>query len=171
MFHHILVAIDGSRDSEEALSEAIDLAVSEHSTLALVSVLAPPSAIAYPAVGAGAAAAELIVEAKEEIEAALRAAVERVPKDVSVTSTLRKGSVRSELSAEIETGRHDLVVMGSRGRGALRSALLGSVSQYVLHHSRIPVLIVHAERRRIEHPEAASTESGGSEDVAHDPAA
>jgi nucleotide-binding universal stress UspA family protein len=54
--------------------------------------------------------------------------------------------IRIALIRQIKEGHHDLVVMGSRGRGAVRAALLGSVSHYVLHHSRVPVLIVHAER-------------------------
>jgi Universal stress protein family/SnoaL-like domain len=52
------------------------------------------------------------------------------------------------IASQIKTGHHDLVVMGSRGRGARRSELLGSVSHYVLHHSPAPVLIAHAERER-----------------------
>ena len=52
--------------------------------------------------------------------------------------------IRQAVLEQIERGRHDLVVLGSRGRGTVRSALLGSVSHYVLHRSAIPVLIVSA---------------------------
>ena len=41
------------------------------------------------------------------------------------------------------TGNNDLIVMGSRGRGAVRSAVLGSVSHFVLNHASVPALIVH----------------------------
>ncbi len=62
-----------------------------------------------------------------------------------MTTILTAQPIRSALMRETRSGRYDLVVMGSRGRGAFRSATLGSVSHYVLHHSPIPVLIVHAE--------------------------
>jgi len=92
--------------------------------------------------------ATLLHEAEADAEVNLRAAVERVPDDVSVSTVLSSEPVRPALVKQITAGNHDLVVMGSRGRGALRSALLGSVSHYVLHHSPVPVLIVHAESGR-----------------------
>jgi nucleotide-binding universal stress UspA family protein len=69
-----------------------------------------------------------------------------VPSDLPITTVLTERPIRCELLDLIKGGGHDLVVIGSRGRGAVRAALLGSVSHYVLHRSRVPVLIVHADR-------------------------
>jgi nucleotide-binding universal stress UspA family protein len=56
-------------------------------------------------------------------------------------------AIRSALIEQIRGAGHDLIAMGSRGRGAIRAALLGSVSHYVLNHSPVPVLIVQATER------------------------
>jgi nucleotide-binding universal stress UspA family protein len=147
MFHNILVAIDGSPDADEALKQAIDLAESEHARLTLFSSLVTPTPAAYIGAGGGMAAT-IAADAEAETEAILRTAVEQVPNHVSVSSVLSSAAVRPALIRQIEEGAHDLVVMGSRGRGALRSVLLGSVSHYVLHHSPVPVLIVHSDSDR-----------------------
>jgi nucleotide-binding universal stress UspA family protein len=143
MFHNILVAVDGSRHAEQALADAIDLADCERARLTLFTAVAPTPAVAY-AGASGDAITTLAQAAEAKAEAILRRAVQRVPNDVPVTTVLSKGPVEPALVRQLADGRHDLVVMGSRGRGAVRSALLGSVSHYVLHHSPIPVLIVHA---------------------------
>lgn len=70
---------------------------------------------------------------------------DRVPGDLPVTTILTDQPIRAALIDQINRGGHDLVVMGSRGRGAIRAALLGSVSHYILNHSPTPVLIVHAD--------------------------
>jgi nucleotide-binding universal stress UspA family protein len=147
MFHNILVATDGSPDADEALKQAIDLAESEHARLTLFSSLVTPPPAAYIGAGGGMAAT-IAADAEAETEAILRTAVDRVPDLVSVSSVLSSAPVRPALIRQIDEGAHDLVVMGSRGRGALRSVLLGSVSHYVLHHSPVPVLIVHSDPDR-----------------------
>ncbi len=48
----------------------------------------------------------------------------------------------------LKTGEYDLLVMGSRGRGALTASVLGSVSHFALNHSHVPVLIVHTPEAR-----------------------
>jgi nucleotide-binding universal stress UspA family protein len=144
MFHSILVAVDGSADADQALTQAIDLAEAEHARLTIfAAVVMPPSEVYWG--GGAAAAADLARNAETEAEAILRTAVERVPNDVSVSTVLSKEPVRPALLHQIKSGGHDLVVMGSRGRGAVRAVLLGSVSHYVLHHGPVPVMIVHAE--------------------------
>ncbi len=95
---------------------------------------------------AGEETGRLIESAHRQAEAVIRQARDLVPADLPVTTVLTEQPIRLALIRQIKEGHHDLVVMGSRGRGAVRAALLGSASHYVLHHSPVPVLIVHAER-------------------------
>ena len=146
MFHNILVAVDGSPDAEQALTEAIDLAECERTPLTLITAVTQVPAAVY--VTAGEELGKLVGDAYADAEAILRRARERVPDELPVTVVLTEQPIRAALIDQIAKGGHDLVVMGSRGRGAVRAALLGSVSHYVLHHSPVPVLIIHAERAR-----------------------
>jgi nucleotide-binding universal stress UspA family protein len=157
MFQNILVAVDGSADADAALAHAIDLAESEHPRLTLMTAVAelPPTANLM----AGEETGQLSQSVHRQAEAVIRQARDRVPADLPVTTVLSEQPIRLALIDQIKEGHHDLVVMGSRGHGAVRAALLGSVSHYVLHHSPVPVLIVHAERsprlRTRETPAAA----------------
>jgi nucleotide-binding universal stress UspA family protein len=141
LFHNILVAVDGSAHTELALTQAIDLARSQHARLTLMTGVAELPAPPYLMTEDTGAMME---EARAEAEAILRRARQQVPEDVRVATVLTEQPVGNALIRRIADGFHDLVVMGSRGRGALRSAVLGSVSHYVLHHSPVPVLIVRA---------------------------
>jgi nucleotide-binding universal stress UspA family protein len=162
MFRNVLVAIDGSPDADQALREAIDLASSEHARLTLFTSVNMPPPVVYAGFG-GDVVTKLAKEAEAEAQDILSAARDRVPHDVSVTTVMSKLSARPGLLGELEQGGHDLIVMGSRGRGALRSALLGSVSHYVLHHSPVPVLIVHADTSVAARPgDVVSVPAGAS---------
>jgi nucleotide-binding universal stress UspA family protein len=144
VFRNILVAIDGSPDADEAFSQAIDLAESEHARLTLLtSVAAPPTVASF-----GGAVALAVQDAEAEANQIVGRARDRVPDGLPVKTVLAGQPVGAAVIRQITHGQHDLVMMGSRGRGAVRSALLGSVSHYVLHHSPVPILIVHAERSR-----------------------
>jgi nucleotide-binding universal stress UspA family protein len=142
MFHNILVAVDGSRHSDLALSQAIDLSESEHSRLTLMTGVVPVPVAAFATSTAGLP--EAMRGAQADAEETIARARDRVPDDVPVTTIVTEKPIRCALIDQIKKGHHDLIVMGSRGRGAMRSALLGSVSHYVLHHSPVPVLIAHA---------------------------
>lgn len=144
MFHNILVSIDGSPHSEQALSEAIDIAQAGRARLTLLTAVRACPSWAYSPVSAGAAR-QLAAEFENEAHRVMRDAVERVPDDLPVTKIITHDPIRQALMKQIEEGRHDLVVMGSRGRGAVASSLLGSVSHHTLNHSPVPVLIVHSQ--------------------------
>ena len=143
MFCNILVSIDGSAHADEALTQAIDLAEAHRARLTLITAVHPCPPWVYSPASAGAAA-QLAADLEREAHEVMSAAVQRVPNDVPVTKIITPKPIRSALEKQIETGHYDLLVMGSRGRGAVKASLLGSVSHHALHHSTIPVLIVHA---------------------------
>jgi nucleotide-binding universal stress UspA family protein len=144
VFHNILVCVDGSTHAERALAEAVDLATTQNSRLTLLTAVSrPPYWANTPLTAAGIE--PLTEDLHKEAEKTLRAAVDEVPDSVSVTKILTEEPIREALIGQIKTGSYDLVVMGSRGRGALSASLLGSVSHYALNHSEVPVLIVRAE--------------------------
>ena len=144
MFHNILVAVDGSPHADRALSEAIDIARGSRARLTIITAVGEPRTGMTDGArgGRGAALGPALLR---EADRLLRAAADRVPDDISVTTILTEDPIRSAIMDRIREGHHDLVVMGSRGRGTVRSAVLGSVSHHVLHHSPVPVLIVHAD--------------------------
>ena len=152
MFHNILVAVDGSTHSDLALAQAIDLAECERSRLTVMTGIVPVPVAAFAA--STVALPEAIYSAHAEAQSVIRQARDRVPDDIPVTTIVTEEPIRCALVEQVKAGRHDLVVLGSRGRGAVRSALLGSVSHYVLHHSPAPVLIVHADGVREADPVA-----------------
>lgn len=142
MFHNVLVAIDGSDDAEQARVQAVDLAKAEHARLTLFTAVQPLPSIVYSSAASAGAVTELANDARVEAETILRTAAERTPEELSAETVVSSEPPRQALIAQVERGEHDLVVMGSRGRGELGSMLLGSVSHYALHHSPVPVLIV-----------------------------
>jgi nucleotide-binding universal stress UspA family protein len=140
MFRNILVAVDGSTHSARALEEAIDLARSAKGRLTLMTVGTPP--IMWPsAYQAPVTDAEL----EEGARAVADKAAETVPDDIPVATHARVGRPADEIVARAKDARHDLIVMGARGRGAATSFLLGSVSHAVLNRSPAAILIVHAD--------------------------
>jgi nucleotide-binding universal stress UspA family protein len=144
MFRNILVCVDGSSHAERAMTEAIDIAISNRARLSiLTAVCRPPSwactPLTIPAIG------PLTADLEREAQNALRDAVDRVPQSVPVTKILSHEPIRDALMSRLREGDHDLLVMGSRGRSPLTASLTGSVSQYALHHSPVPVLVVHSD--------------------------
>jgi nucleotide-binding universal stress UspA family protein len=159
VFRDILVAVDGSAHADRALEEAIDLARLSGGSLTLVTV-APELSTWFLAAGAGLPPAVDLAQLREDLIREYRQMLEqaeaRVPDGVGSTALVLEGRVGEAIVRQARAGGHDLVAMGSRGRGELRSMVLGSVSHQVLHDSPVPVLIVHLKEDQRQRPISSS---------------
>lgn len=142
----IVLAVDGSRQSDAATSTAAGLAGIDGSELYVVH--AGPTAhlpYAYPYLAENVES--FFEQANEEARKFLETRVEqiRAQTDAPVHTHLRPGAPEKEiveLAEEIDAG---LVILGSRGLGGVRRALMGGVSDAVVRHARCPVLVVRTE--------------------------
>ena len=136
-----LLAYDGTAGADRALDVSIDLAAGSHGRLTIVSAVAR-----IPYLACTGAAPEAVAEARKsfliDAERVLCRAVERVPLGIPVTKIVSAQPIGEALIREAQRGDHDLLIVGSRGRGAIRSMLLGSVGRAMLRRSPLPVLIV-----------------------------
>ena len=140
MYRKILVAIDDSEMGERVLEHAGALAAELNAQLTILSVAPPVPTFAY---AAGIDVTQLEEGAVKAAERRVRGAVESVPGAVGVTTVVRHGNPGKEIVEQIERGGHDLVVLGSRGRGRVAEGVLGSVAGDVHFGARIPLLIIH----------------------------
>jgi nucleotide-binding universal stress UspA family protein len=141
----IVCGVDGSSDSQAALKVAAKFAERLGSKLILAHVAEVahvPYAAAYPFGGtAGPAAMTEEIEWEKEAAAQL---LERVALEAGLADSVRRvaiGHPAERLAELADEEDAELIVVGSRGRGALKAAFLGSVSYSLVGIARCPVLI------------------------------
>jgi nucleotide-binding universal stress UspA family protein len=142
-YRNVLLAYDASPDAELALAHAVGMAQVYRARLRIVAVTPPPPLLAWQAPGGmrGIHDAE-----QTELAEKLRVAADGVPDDLSVTTQLLDGDPAREILNTAREHDHDVIVLGSRGRGRMTAALLGSVSNRVMHEAEVPVIVIHCPR-------------------------
>lgn len=143
VFSRILVALDGCRQSEEAVEIACRLASEVGAALTLAHVVLPP--INYSAAefvlpdrdlyhNRVALGQELLAKAKDRAKALAPSA--------AVDLLLWEGDPATEIVKAARQCHADLIVMGTHARGHIARAILGSVADAVTRHAGCPVLTV-----------------------------
>ena len=143
-YHKILVAYDGSEHGKQALAAALDLVDHDMANRIIVLHVVATHRGVEPMLEAGSMMAASDTEAVEDNDAtAVAQEIAAITKDFKdiVEVMMRVGTPRREIVHVAEAHECDLIVMGSRGLGAVMS-MLGSVSSAVLAESEVPVLVM-----------------------------
>jgi nucleotide-binding universal stress UspA family protein len=139
MFHHILIGYDGSANGKKALEYGIDFAMHTEAEITIVTVFPNvPDYLGSPQYDQ--IVAHVTREAQETAEMGAEQAracgIEKVRVEVL------EGSPAESILSVAETRGCDCIVVGSRGKDGIAGLLLGSVSDRLAHHAKVPVLIV-----------------------------
>lgn len=143
-YKHILVAIDGSTESELAFQKAVQVAIRNEATLLLVQVIDP---IAFQSFSGSEELMneQVIVQISEQVkrnmEDYLKTAKELGVKNVRYT--IEYGSPKRIIAKDLaEEKKIDLIMIGATGLNALERFFMGSVSSYVIREASCDVLVV-----------------------------
>jgi nucleotide-binding universal stress UspA family protein len=138
MFRIILLAVDGSKYSENAVELAKHLATVGHDEVVVTHVteLLPARFQAYP--GLDYEADHDVIELTKGYVAELEEAGIKARAELPSAQYGGVARILTNLAEDLNAG---LIVMGSHGRGDLTALLLGSVAHKVLHLTNRPVLI------------------------------
>ena len=145
----ILLATDGSEEAQLATLWAVELAQNTDSELHVVHVGVVPHFLeSYPGtLGYHGRLYEQIEEVSRELLRKQSLRVKAAGGSVA-GAHLRMGHVGLEIVALAEELGAGLIVMGCRGLGGVRRALMGSVSDSVMRHAHCPVLVVRQENEQ-----------------------
>ena len=139
MFKNILLAFDGSDCSNKALVYAGNLAEQYGAALWLIHVFPHTSdLLGYEDFE------KLFARRKSAGQSVLDDALQKLDKSgLKVRTELLEGPEADSILKTAESSQADLIVMGTRGFGAVKGLLLGSVSRKVIHYAACPVMVVH----------------------------
>ena len=135
----ILVPMDGSKNSRRGLEMAISVARQFGATITGVYSINEPPHSEFR--GVGSVRDSLNDEVKKFME---EAKVLSAQNGIVFKEKLMRGDIGYNIIklAHNKKEKFNLIVIGSRGRGSIKEMFFGSVSNYVIHASKIPVLVV-----------------------------
>ena len=143
MYDRILIGIDGSEVSLQALEQAVDLAQQLGSEITVVSVI---NEMKMPfSAEFGLWARESHDNLKRKVLESLNSAILKIREnhpEMKVEARIEEGRPAKKITEIADTEGFDLIVIGRRGNGLVDHLIMGSVSSEVVRTSSSPVLIV-----------------------------
>lgn len=139
-FKKILVPVDGSGTADNALRYGVEMAKTYGAQL-FVIVVADIGEAAYPLMQVNLDR-NGFASVREKAEAVMEKIKKQIPQGLPFTPIIRTGVPGSVITSLVDEENIDLIIMGNSGKGSLSSFIMGSVSQYVIHHVKVPVLII-----------------------------